>query len=71
MNDTTTEDDKQPPNSIPAPPKRGRGTIDVRITPPPAGLPPVTRDDPCRAGMHRPAYLVDGGVACGYCGTPM
>lgn len=62
--------DEQPtdlPNSIPLP-KRDR-TIEFHVHVHTG--PPITGDDLCRVGAHRPAYLARGGIACGYCGTPM
>ena len=32
--------------------------------------PNVSVEHPCFVGRHRWAYLTNGGVACGYCGTP-
>lgn len=53
-------------------PKRTGGTLDINITlPAPRGDCIISQRDACRAGIHRPANLVRGGVACGYCGTPM
>lgn len=48
-------------------------TIDVHVydVGRPTSVPPISRGDVCRSGIHRPAYLRAGGVACGYCGTPM
>lgn len=27
--------------------------------------------DPCRAGIHAPAWLTNGNIACGRCGKPL
>lgn len=32
--------------------------------------PKTSVEHPCFAGKHRWAYLTNGRVACGYCGTP-
>jgi hypothetical protein len=33
--------------------------------------PPKPPPHPCTVGRHRPAWLVSGGLACGYCGRPL
>lgn len=73
MSDETAEDVARELDPAAATePKRTGGTIDVNTTvPTPRGDYIISQRDACRAGLHRPAYLVRGGIACGYCGVPM
>lgn len=45
---------------------QGQGITIHEITPGPK----TSVEHPCFTGKHRWAYLTNGRVACGYCGTP-
>lgn len=52
------------PSKAPSEPSQGITIHEI------APGPKTSVEHPCFAGKHRWAYLTNGRVACGYCGTP-
>lgn len=48
--------------------KNAYGKVDILDPQVVIHIGPAPELTPCQRGHHRPAWLVSGGIACGYCG---